>query len=52
MIAFPQHQWEMDGCAQSTEEITVTNKTKVFGEKPVPYKFHMKWFGIEPRLLR
>jgi len=26
----------MDGWVQGTEAITVTNKTEVFGEKPVP----------------
>ena len=57
IVQIIQRQWQTDGQVQSTEEITVTNKTKVFGEKPVPVPLCLlqishEWLGIEPRLLR
>jgi hypothetical protein len=36
IVKIIQHQWQMDGWVQSTEEITATNKTKVFADKTVP----------------
>ena len=54
IVKIIQHQWQMDGWVQGTEVITVTNKTKVSGEKPVPVPlcplqilYELAWDGTQ-----